>query len=216
MAPGRRTNDQAEPYLLNEALEASLEKRMGEWVIAACKAKRLAFAQAFPFVVRPLSAEAVISTALQNAGIGFVAFLPGADLPVMTLNQAKMLLQVAAAYGQEMSLARAKELAVVIGGAFVCRSLARQLVAFVPALGWVIKAGVGFSGTLAMGFAAIEYFERGGSPEGLPPAMAKVRNKALCIAGTVLEQPFVAQALAKAQSIGAQLTHKASGPTPGM
>ena len=55
---------------------------------------------------------------MQNAGVGLVVFIPGADLPIMTLNQAKMLLQIAAAYGEPMGKERVKELAAVVGGAF--------------------------------------------------------------------------------------------------
>ncbi|WP_288662406.1 hypothetical protein, partial [uncultured Eggerthella sp.] len=88
-----------EPYALDGAAVGSLSERMGGWVIAACNDKRLAFALAFPFVRKPLSLEAVNSTALQNAGVGLLVIIPGADMPVMTLNQAKMLLMIAAAYG---------------------------------------------------------------------------------------------------------------------
>ncbi len=151
-----------EPYELDEQATKLLDRRMGEWIIETCAAKRLAMAHAFPFVRRPLAVETVNMTSVQNAGVGVVVFIPGADLPLMTLNQAKMLLQIAAAYGQPMSIERAKELVGVVGGAFACRAVARNLVGVVPALGWLIKGMVGYTGTLAMGHAAIEYFEHGG------------------------------------------------------
>lgn len=172
----------SEPYVLDERAAASLDRRMGEWVIEACHDKRLAFALAFPFVRRPLSVDAVNATSVQNAGIGLVVFIPGADMPIMTLNQAKMLLQIAAAYGEPMSMERVKELAAVVGGAFACRSVARQLVAFVPALGWAVKAAIGYTGTQAMGRAAIEYFEEGGSIAGLAGVVARARDKAVELA----------------------------------
>ena len=55
---------------------------MGEWVVAAFKQKRLAFAQAFDFVRRPLSSESVRATSIQNAGVGLVVVIPGADMPI--------------------------------------------------------------------------------------------------------------------------------------
>ena len=55
--------------------------------------------------------EFVKATAWQNALIGGVAIIPGADMPLMTANQAKMLLQIAAAYGQQLDTERVKELA---------------------------------------------------------------------------------------------------------
>ena len=92
------------PNLLGEQAKRALNNRMGEWIIETCREKRLSFALAFPFVARPLSLEAVNATAVQNAGIGVVVFLPGADMPVMTANQMKMILQIAAAYGQPMTV----------------------------------------------------------------------------------------------------------------
>lgn len=164
-----------EPYVLGAAMEEGLRTKMGEWVVAAFTEKRLAFAQAFEFVRRPLSLEAVQRTSFQNAGIGFVIIIPGADMPVMTLNQAKMILEIAAAYGQPLTTERVKELAAVVGGGFACRAVARQVAGVVPGLGWAVKAGVGYAGTLAMGRAAVEYFEGGGNAAGLTAVVAKAR-----------------------------------------
>jgi len=41
------------------------------------------------------------------------------------------------------------------------RAVARQALTIVPVLGWAIKGGVGYTGTLAMGKAAVQYFEDG-------------------------------------------------------
>lgn len=174
---------EAEPVALDEQAAQKLDTRMGEWIIEACRAKRLALALAFPFVRRPLSLEAVNVTAVQNAGVGLVVFIPGADLPVMTLNQAKMLLQIAAAYGQPMSAERVRELAAVVGGAFAFRTVARELAGVVPGLGWAVKAVVGYTGTLAMGRAAVEYFQNGGGIAGLAGAVAHARDVAVRAAG---------------------------------
>ena len=84
---------------MSSAYHEQLRTKMGEWVVAAFREKRLAFAQAFDFVRKPLSMESVRSTAFQNAGIGLVIFIPGADFPIMTLNQTMMVIQIAAAYG---------------------------------------------------------------------------------------------------------------------
>lgn len=184
-----------EPYALDGAA-GSLSERMGGWVIAACNDKRLAFALAFPFVRKPLSLEAVNSTALQNAGVGLLVIIPGADMPVMTLNQAKMLLMIAAAYGEELNIKRVKELAALVGGAFACRAAARQLVAFVPALGWAVKAAIGYTGTVAMGRAAIEYYEDGAALGRLADAVAAARDKAV--------QAAAKRAAQKAQATGAK------------
>lgn len=178
-----------EPVALDAAARASLDERMGAWIVAACHAKRLAFALAFPCVRRPLSLDSVHATALQNAGIGAVLFIPGADMPVMTLNQAKMLLQIAAAYGKPMTGERVKELAFVVGGAFACRNVARQAAALVPGLGWAAKAAVAYAGTEAMGRAAIEYFEGGGDVAGLTHVVDKACSEAVAAAQAAADTP---------------------------
>ncbi|MBR5259112.1 MAG: hypothetical protein IKV48_01320 [Eggerthellaceae bacterium] len=160
-------------FSFDAVAKEALAMRMGQWVVAACADKKLAFALAFGFVRRPLASDLVRANSIQNAGIGAVVFIPGADMPLMTLNQARMLLQIAAAYGKPMSIERAKELAFVVGGAFACRSAARQIAGLVPGLGWAAKAGIAYAGTEAMGHAAIEYFEAGGDAAGLAGIMSK-------------------------------------------
>ena len=162
-----------EPFALDKELSAALDDRMGRWIVAACREKRLAMSIALPFVRRPLANDAVQTTALQNAAIGLVPFIPGADLPLMTLNQAKMVLQIAAAYGQAMGKERIKEIVGVVGGAFAFRTLARGLLEFIPILGFLIRPGIGYAGTTAIGFAVIEYFEGGENLTGVANAVTK-------------------------------------------
>lgn len=152
---------------------------LGLWLAERLPGKRLALAANFAFVRRAVAEESVKSTSFQNAIIGGVAFIPGADLPLMTANQAKMVLQIAAAYGQPLGTERIKELAAVVGGAFAMRTVARQFVGLIPGFGWALKAGIGYSGTLAMGYAAIEYFEGGGDVRGLGAKLADARDKAV-------------------------------------
>ena len=163
--------------------KGDLADAIGTWIVKASPEKRLAFSIAYPFVRRPLSKEAVFATAAQNAGVGLVVFVPGADMPIMTVNQAKMVLQIAAAYGHPLGKDRIKELAATLGGALVFRTIARQAVGLVPALGWAIKAGMGYAGTVAIGNTAIEYFENGGDMAGLASVVGKARDS---IFGAVL------------------------------
>ncbi len=211
-APALEAAPLVEPYALDDAVRASsLSERMGGWVIDACNDKRLAFALAFPFVRKPLSLEAVNSTALQNAGVGLLVVIPGADMPVMTLNQAKMLLMIAAAYGEELSMERVKELAALVGGAFACRAVARQLVAFVPGLGWAVKAAIGYTGTVAMGRAAIEYYEGGTGFGRLTQAVADARDKVVRAAASRAAEKAQATGAAAVGSLRAKASQAAGG-----
>lgn len=132
---------------------------LGEWLVERIAGKRLALAHNYAFMRRAVAVEHVKNTAMQNALVGAVMIIPGADMPIMTANQAKMVLQIAAAYGEQLGTERVRELLPVLGGGYVLRTAARQVVTLVPGFGWAIKGGIGYTGTIAMGFAAIKYFE---------------------------------------------------------
>lgn len=200
-----------EPIELIDDARATLDARMGQWVCAACRAKRLAFAQAFPFVRRPLALETVNATSVQNAGVGLLFLIPGADLPVMTLNQAKMLLQIAAAYGQSIDAGRVRELAALVGGAFVCRAVARQLAAAVPVLGWAVKAAVGYSGTLAMGRAAVEFYEGGPTVAKFAEYVSAARDKAIAAAAKQAAGAAADNGAAAVEAVRQKATDAAAG-----
>lgn len=155
---------------------------LGRWLADRVEGKRVSLAANFEFVRRAVAEEAVKSTAFQNAVIGGVVVIPGADMPLMTANQAKMVMQIAAVYGEPLGAERVKEIATVVGGAFVLRTVARQAVAFLPGFGWAIKAGIGYTGTLAIGYAAIEYFESGADVSGLAAKLKEARDKAVSAA----------------------------------
>ena len=178
-AQSRTSVDAAATKTLDEEDIASLDLQMGKWISSACSEKRLAFALAFPFVRRPLALDSVNVTAIENALVGGLVIIPGADMPIMTLNQIKMLLRIASAYGQPLTMQRAKELVATVFGGFFCRSVSRNLCGIVPIAGPAIKAGIGYAGTIAMGRAAIEYFEGGGGVIGLGKAVNRARDAAV-------------------------------------
>ena len=120
-----------------------------------------ALAVRLPAVRRAYCDHVVLANASQNAVIGGVVIVPGADMPAMTANQIRMVLKIAGAYGEDIGLDRALEILSVVGTAFVFRTLARQALDFVPGFGWALKGAVGFTGTVALGEAAIAYFEAG-------------------------------------------------------
>lgn len=164
---------------LSDVSPEELVPDLGRWLADRLGTKRLALAANFPFVRRAVAEESMKATAFQNAVIGGVTIIPGADMPLMTANQAKMVLQIAAAYGEPLGAERVKELAAVIGGAFALRTIARQAATLIPGFGWALKAGIGYSGTLAMGYATIDYFEHGGDFKELPQRLQEVRDKAM-------------------------------------
>ena len=192
-----------DPIALDEDTIAVFDERMAQWIASVCRTKRLAFALAFPFMRRSLAMESVSETSIQNAGVGLLPLIPGADLPIMTANQAKMVLQIAAAYGEPMGKERAKEIIAVMGGAFACRAIARELIELVPVLGGVVRTGVGYFGTEAMGRAVIEYFEGGENVSGVARVVeraAGAANDALSQARATVDRVRTATAAASSDS----------------
>lgn len=137
----------------------------------------VALAKGYPPFRRAVCEEIIRHNARQNAVVGALP-IPGADMPVMTANQARMVLNIAAAYGEELSLERARELLGVLAAGFGLRALSRQAVKLVPVGGWVAAAAIGYAGTIAMGRATMLYFERGGQKVG-EKEMAEIRHRAL-------------------------------------
>jgi len=153
--------------------------RLADWTMSRMEKLRTALGHNFEFVRRAVARDAVRRCAWQNAAIGIVVFVPGADMPLMTMNQGRMLLQIAAAYGQPLETERIKELAAVVAGGFLFRTFARELVGLIPGFGWAVKGGIAYSGTLAMGSAAIAYFEDGADLGGVVHALTERAGEAV-------------------------------------
>jgi uncharacterized protein (DUF697 family) len=150
-------DDEVARGLGHDAAKPTLEHR----IIGAAGDGAAALAASLPSVRRTYCDHVVITNAAQNGVIGVVVIIPGADMPAMTANQIRMVLKIAHAYGEELGVDRALEILSIVGTGFVLRTLARQALDFVPGFGWAVKGAVGFSGTVALGQAAIAYFEAG-------------------------------------------------------
>lgn len=161
---------------------------LADWVMTRLEKLRTPLANNFEFVRRAVAREIVKKSAWQNAAIGVVVFVPGADMPLMTLNQGKMLLQIAAVYGQSLDTARIKELGAVVAGGLLFRTFAREMVGLIPGLGWAVKGGIAYTGTIAMGTAAITYFEEGTDLSGVVRALSYRTSEAVTRAALVVKQ----------------------------
>lgn len=136
--------------------------RLGERIAERAGDKSYVLAAKLPVIRKAVCDAIVRGFARQNGVLGAAIFIPGADLPVLTLNQIRMVLRLAAAYDEEIDRDRALELLAVVGAGLGFRALARQALVVVPGPGWAIKGTVAYAGTLALGEAAIAYFEGGG------------------------------------------------------
>lgn len=157
----------------------ALEPKLADWLAGAVE-NPLALAASFAFCRRPVADALAQRCALENAAVGAVSLIPGSDLPIMCVNQAKLALDVAAAYGRRLDAARALELLGVVGAGFCYRSLARGVVGLLPGLGLVLKAGIGYGGTLATANALCLRFEAEDGTVDLGAAgglLARVRGR---------------------------------------
>lgn len=114
--------------------------------------------------LRPAVVAGIVkSFSVQNGVLGAAIFIPGADFPVLTLNQIRMVLRIGAAHGEELDRERALEILTVVGAGLGFRTVARQLGGVVPGLGWALKGAIAFAATRALGEAATAYFAAGGA-----------------------------------------------------
>ncbi|HUP28424.1 MAG TPA: GTPase [Chloroflexia bacterium] len=120
----------------------------------------VALGRELPAVRRSAARRAVRNSAMLNTAVGAEP-VPFLDIPVLLAMQAKMLLRIAAIYGEPFSANNAKELIGTIAGGLAFRYLAQQGAKLVPVGGWAVAGGIAALGTWAIGNVAIEYFESG-------------------------------------------------------
>lgn len=174
---GKAVEDPAE-IQLSTISETAVREEFAPKVVKALDEDHLVpLGKAYPVFRRAVCEEVIRKNARQNAVIGALP-IPGADMPVMTANQARMVLHIAAAYGEELSMERARELVGVVAAGFGLRALARQLAKFIPLGGWAAAAVIGYAGTVAMGRATMLYFERGKQEVG-SKEMEDIRRRAI-------------------------------------
>ena len=134
-----------------EAIARAIAHRLGEDA-SALSAK-------LPVLRPAVSHELISSFAKKNGLLSAAIFVPGVDMPILTINQIRLVLRLALAHGQELDRERAVELIGVVGAGFGLRAVARQLLDFVPIAGWAVKGAIAYTGTRAIGAAAVKYFD---------------------------------------------------------
>ena len=111
-----------------------------------------------PVLREPVCESLIESFSRKNGLLGVAIFVPGADFPVLTLNQVRLVLRLASAHGVEVDQSRLPELLATVATGFGLRAVARQVLGVVPVAGWLVKGAVAYGGTKAIGEAAQRYF----------------------------------------------------------
>jgi len=115
-----------------------------------------------PLLRGPVCEHLVESFSRRNA---LAAAAVGADLPVLTLSQVRLVLRLAQAHGWNGLRERGPELVVTAGAAFGLRALARELLDRAPAAGWAVRGVVAYGGTRVLGDAARLRFALAATPQ---------------------------------------------------
>ena len=137
-----------------EAIAGLIAARLGE--DAAPLAGRV------PVLRGAVCERLVAMFARRNGIIGAAVFLPGVDLPVLTLNEIRLLLRLEQAYGLEIDpRERLPEIVATLGAGVGLRAIARELLDLVPVAGWAVKGAVAYAGTRALGEAAVRRLAAG-------------------------------------------------------
>ncbi len=103
----------------------------------------------------------VITGAASTAGLVALTPLPFLDFVPLVGIQISMILGIARVYNYEMNLRRWREVMSALGMGFIGRTLFYEIIKFGGPPAWVISASVAAGTTVALGYAAILWFERG-------------------------------------------------------
>lgn len=115
-----------------------------------------------PVLRDPVCDVLVASFARRCGVLAAAVFVPGADLPVLALQQVRLVLRLEQAYGLDPDpRERAPELLATIAAGLGLRAIARELLSVVPLAGWAVKGAVAYAGTRALGEAAVKRLEIG-------------------------------------------------------
>ncbi|HWX09618.1 MAG TPA: hypothetical protein VNY33_06545 [Gaiellaceae bacterium] len=168
VAVGRVAEDVSIPFVLATdvvrigAGEGFPVEKIAQVVAARLGEEGAALAARLPVLRRAVCRQLVASFARKNGIFAAAAFVPGVDLPVLALNQVRMLLRLEQAYGLEIDARRrAPELLATVAAGLGLRAVARELLAAVPVAGWAVKGAIAYGGTRALGEAAVRRLEAG-------------------------------------------------------
>ncbi|MCE1252952.1 MAG: 50S ribosome-binding GTPase [Anaerolineae bacterium] len=107
-----------------------------------------------------LAWQAMVSGAAASGLIGLLP-LPVADFIPLVVTQSAMIIAIARIYDYKITVQRARELIATFGIGFLGRTLFYELSKFGGIPGWLLASAIAASTTMAMGYAAVIWFEKG-------------------------------------------------------
>ncbi len=147
----------------------SLIRALVPAMLRADRGREVQLARRLPLLREPVSRKLIDDTCFVNGAYSFTTGLAEinvvldlplnvADMVVLTKNQSLMAYKIALAMGLPSDWRDTiPKLASVVGGAFVWRQVARELVGLIPVAGIIPKVGVAYAGTYAVGQAIYQW-----------------------------------------------------------
>ncbi|NLN70361.1 MAG: GTP-binding protein [Chloroflexi bacterium] len=117
-------------------------------------------AQALPHYRWKLTWRVIVTAAIISGTIALVP-LPLIDFIPLITNQATMVLSIARIHNYRITLKRARELVATFGIGLLARTLFQQLSKLGGVPGWLLSSAIAAATTVAMGYAASVWFEKG-------------------------------------------------------
>lgn len=150
-----------------------LESEFASAVMALLPDRHLSLARNLPLLRLPISRALIAETCTSNAmyalSTGLAEIVPIFDVPfniadviILTKSQALLVYKLGLALGLSSDWQEhMAEFGGVIGGGFVWRQVARQLVGLVPVWGIVPKVAVAYAGTFVVGNTVLQWYLTG-------------------------------------------------------
>jgi uncharacterized protein (DUF697 family) len=163
-------------YVVNAITKEGLKGRVFTHIVEASKGVEIAVGRRLPplreTVAAKLTRDAAnnsLKVALASALVDHIpvvgavlgVFASAGDMVAITGLQMMLLLHIEATYGKDPDVQRMWKLLPVIGGGFGWRTLARELVGFVPVAGVAIKGAIAYAGTIVVGESVTFFLEHG-------------------------------------------------------
>jgi small GTP-binding protein len=119
-----------------------------------------ALGQALPEYRWQLAWHSIVRAASISAAVA-LAPLPVIDFIPLVITQSFMVLSIARIYNYRITPQRATELVTTFGLGFLARTIFQELAKLEGIPGWLLSAAIASSTTVVMGYAAIQWFEKG-------------------------------------------------------
>ncbi|MCL5773776.1 MAG: hypothetical protein M1536_05285 [Firmicutes bacterium] len=165
-----------EPVFIEE-VEREEGKTFAPYIVSLSPNLQMAMAKNFPPLREEVASRLIKTTSKQNLIIALASSMP-ANIPVigiifgifsvtgetavLTANQVKLCLQLAAIFGRKLTFFdRMAEILPLAGGAFGWRSIAREIGGLIPGVGLVVKPTIAYSATYLTGKIACWFYEKG-------------------------------------------------------